>query len=212
MKSILENKTNLISIVFIFLGLIGIFLYFFFNKDSYTNYPSDGVDIIAFGDSLIQGVGASSESTNFISVLSKRLGRPIINLGVSGNTTTDGLNRLADLDKYNPKVVIVLLGGNDYLRRIPRQTTFDNLGKIIESIHQRGSTVLLLGVRGGLLRDNFDSDFEELSKRYNVAFVSNVLDGLLLDDRYMSDQIHPNDLGYEKIAERVYPVLQDLIR
>jgi lysophospholipase L1-like esterase len=69
---------------------------------------------------------------------------------------------------------------------------------------------LLLGVRGGLLKDNFDEDFEILASKYNTAFVSNVLSGLILDKRYMSDEIHPNDMGYEKIAERVYPVLKEI--
>jgi lysophospholipase L1-like esterase len=71
---------------------------------------------------------------------------------------------------------------------------------------------LLLGVRGGLLKDNFEEDFEIISSKYNTAFVSNVLSGLILDRKYMSDEIHPNDAGYEKISERVLPVLKDIIK
>lgn len=200
--------------IFVIAGVlvICVFVVFYFLSDKkYTNYPSEGKDIVAFGDSLIQGVGASSSNTNLVSALSSKIGKPIINLGVSGNTTADGLSRISELDRYKPKVVILLLGGNDYLRKVPKETTFNNLEKLIQEIHKRGSTVLLLGVRGGLLKDNFDKDFEELSKKYNTAFVPNVLSGLLLDKRYMSDEIHPNDAGYEKIALRVLPVLKDLV-
>lgn len=206
-----SNKSIFIIGTLSVLLVFGIF-YFIFNKDTYSNYPSRGTDIVAFGDSLIQGVGASSVDKNLVSILSRRIGKPIINLGVSGNTTADGLNRLDQLDKYKPKVVILLLGGNDYLRKVPKETTFNNLGKIIEDIHRRGAVVLLLGVRGGLLKDNFEEDFEIISSKYNTAYVSNVLSGLILDKRYMADEIHPNDAGYEKIAERVLPELKELIK
>ncbi len=120
-----SNKSIFIIGTLSVLLVFGIF-YFIFNKDTYSNYPSNGTDIVAFGDSLIQGVGASSVDKNLVSILSRRIGKPIINLGVSGNTTADGLNRLDQLDKYKPKVVILLLGGNDYLRKVPKETTFNN--------------------------------------------------------------------------------------
>ncbi len=188
-------------------------LFFLFRGDAeIINYPSSGTDIVAFGDSLVQGVGATSESTNFVSTLSRRLGKPIINLGVSGNTTADGLKRLSELDKYKPQVVILLLGGNDYLQKVPIDTTFTNLEKIIKNIQSRGAVVLLLGVRGGIINDKFDERFEELAKKTDSAFVPNVLDGLITKNEYMSDAIHPNDAGYTKIAARVYPVLQKLVK
>lgn len=205
-------KRNIFLTSFVLVVCVFLIFYFVLNKDDYTNYPSNGTDIVAFGDSLIQGVGASSSNKNLVSILSKKIGKPIVNLGVSGNTTADGISRLNEIDRYKPKVVILLLGGNDYLRKVPKETTFNNLGKIIEDIHSRGAVVLLLGVRGGLLKDNFDEDFEILASKYNTAFVSNVLSGLILDKRYMSDEIHPNDMGYEKIAERVYPVLKEILK
>lgn len=188
-------------------------LYFVLGGDTtIKNYPSKGVDIVAFGDSLVQGVGATSESTNFVSILSRKIGKPIINLGVSGNTTIDGLARINELDRYNPKVVILLLGGNDYLKKVPINDTFSNLEKLIKNIQSRGAIVVLLGIRGGLISDKFDKKFEDLSEETQTAFVSNVLDGLLARDEYMSDAIHPNDTGYAKIATRVYPVLNKVIK
>lgn len=192
---------------------VGVFFlgFWFFNKNEVTNYPSNGKDIIAFGDSLVVGVGASDPSQGFVSKLSKEVGRPIINLGVSGNTTRDGLERLSQLDKHNPKVVLLLLGGNDYLRKIPEEETFSNLEKIIQDIHSRGAVVVLLGVRGGLLSDKFESDFERISGKHQTAYVPNVLDGLITNQRYMADAVHPNDWGYQMIADKVYPVLEKVL-
>jgi len=206
-----ENKKTIYIGGVIIIAFVWI-IFSFLGKEKYTNYPSNGTDIIAFGDSLIEGVGASSSNTNFVSLLSKKIGKPIINLGVSGNTTQDGLDRIKELDKYKPKVVIILFGGNDYLRKVPKETTFKNLSKIIEDIHRRGATVLLLGVRGGILKDNFNTSFNDLHEKYNTAFVSNVLSGLITNTEYMADKIHPNDKGYVIIAEKVHPVLNDIIK
>ncbi len=206
-------KRNILYIFLLGVAILGLFFFVNFSKNpQIKNYPSKGQDVIAFGDSLIFGQGASSNDKNFISLLSQKIGKKIINLGVPGNTTQDALDRINELDKYNPKVVIVLLGGNDYLKKVPIETTFKNLEKIIKKVQDRGSVVLLLGVRGGLLTDKFDTEFEKISSKYHTVYVSNVLSGLITNMQYMSDAVHPNDLGYEKIADRVYPVLVKLIK
>ena len=188
--------------------LAGWFL--FVRERPITNYPSTGTDIIAFGDSLVSGVGSSGGG--FVELLSEQLGMPITNLGVPGDTTATGLARIDELDQYTPKVVMVLLGGNDYLKRIDSSETFSNLALIIEEIHNRGAIVLLLGVRGGLLFDNFDTEFKKLGRTYDVAHVPNVLDGLVENPALMTDRIHPNDAGYAIIAERILPVLRELVQ
>ena len=184
---------------------------FFFNTAPVTNYPSAGTDIVAFGDSLVAGTG-SSDGHDFVSLLSGAIGQPVINLGVPGNTTQDGFARMSELNAYKPKVVLLLLGGNDYLKRIPQEQTFANLAAIIKDIQSRGAIVLLLGVRGGLFGDHFSSGFEDLRDTYHTAYVSDVLDGLLGDKQYMSDQVHPNDAGYRLIAARIAPVLKKLLQ
>lgn len=180
--------------------------YLMLRPEPVAQYPSSGTDIIAFGDSLVVGVG-STAGHDFVSLLSNRIGQPIVNLGHSGDTTGDGLARVGELDKYRPKVVLLLLGGNDYLKRVPIADTWKNLAALIENIQARGAVVLLLGIRGGLLNDRFDTEFEDLRDTYDTAYVSNVLEGLLGNKKYMSDEIHPNDAGYATIADRVYPVL-----
>lgn len=202
---------------FIYLAL-GILILIFFgsfffkeNKNQVKNFPSKGTDIIAFGDSLVVGLGAT-EGNDFVSILSKKIGLNIINLGVSGNTTEDGLNRINELDQYDPKVVLLLLGGNDAIRQLPIETTFRNLEIIISKIQSRGSVVLLLGVKGGLLGDKFKSEFERISKKYHTAYVPNVLDSLFGNRKFMTDSIHPNNQGNVIIAEKIYPVLLPLLK
>ncbi len=185
--------------------------FFFFNTAPIANYPSAGTDIVAFGDSLVAGTGAT-DGRDFVLLLSGAIGQPVINLGVPGDTTADGLARIGELDAYKPKVVLLLLGGNDYLKRIPQEQTFANLAAIIKDIQSRGAIVLLLGVRGGLFGDYFSSGFEDLRSAYHTAYVPDVMDGLLGDKQYMSDQIHPNDAGYAAIADRITPVLKKLLR
>jgi len=176
-----------------------------------TNYPSAGTDIVAFGDSLVAGSGATS-GHDFVSLLSEKVGRQIYNLGVPGDTTADALARVSELDRYRPKVVLLLLGGNDHLKKVPIETTFQNLGKLIESIHARGAVVLLLGVKGNLFGDKFAPEFEKLRDVYGTAYVPNVLDGLFGNPDYMADSIHPNDAGNRIIAERIYPELVPLLK
>src|SRR3989344_2024354 len=206
----MRPRAVILVVIIILLTAIGIY-YFARNENTITNYPSSGTDIIAFGDSLVEGLGATS-GNDFVSLLSRKIGEPIVNLGNAGDTTADGLARISQLDEYNPKVVLLLLGGNDHLKKIPVADTFKNLATLIENIHARGAVVLLLGVRGGLFNDKFDTEFETLRDTYHTAFVSDVLDGLFGNDKYMSDAINPNDIGYGMIADRIYPVLIEIIK
>ncbi len=199
-------------IIAILVVIIGISIYFLFKSPNIKNYPPKNQTIVAFGDSLVQGIGGT-EGNDFVSLLSEKTGRPIVNLGVSGNTTAQGLERIDEVISKDPGTVIVLLGGNDYLRKLPQKETFNNLRNIIITLQSKGIMVVLLGVRGGLLVDKFNSDFKSLAKETGVVFVPNVLDGLIGDSRYMtSDGIHPNNLGYQKIAEKVYTGIYKYIK
>jgi lysophospholipase L1-like esterase len=194
------------------LVVVGLAAYFFIVRGpTYTNYPSSGSDIIVLGDSLVYGTG-SSKGKDFVSVVSGQVGVPIINLGVPGDTSANVLARLNELDPYKPKVVLLLVGGNDYLHRVPREETFSNISKIIENLQQRGAVVLLLGVRGGVLGNPFAPEFKSVSKKYHTAYLPDVLDGLFGNKEFMFDQVHPNDAGYARIAQRVAPELKRLLK
>ena len=200
-----------IPILSILLAAFAAYGFFYFKTEPIANYPSRGTDIIAFGDSLVEGVGAT-DGNDFVSLLSQKIGQPIVNLGRAGDTTADGVARIGQLDAYTPKVVLLLLGGNDYLRKIPMSDTRKNLEALIQNIQARGAIVLLLGVRGGILNDRFAAEFTDLRDTYHTAFVPDVLRGLLGNGQYMADALHPNAAGYKIIAERVYPILAEVVK
>lgn len=189
---------------------LGVLFWQLSSSDEITNYPASGTTIVAFGDSLVAGVGATG-GNDFVSKLEEQTGRTIINLGESGDTTADGLERLDQVLEQDPQVVLLLLGGNDAIKNIPLEETKQNLSLIIEEIHSSGAVVVLLGVRSGLLSDSYKNMYEDLAKEHGTAFVSNVLSGVFGRANLMSDPIHPNNAGYQVIADRVAPVLGAVI-
>lgn len=185
----------------------------FIQQPEIANYPSSGDTIIALGDSLTFGEGVKP-SENYVSVLSGKLGTPIVNAGVSGDTTAMALARLPDiLEKYpRPKLVIVMLGGNDFLQRLSKEETYANLSKIIAAIQARGAVVLLVGVRGGIFTDAFADEYNKLAKEYKTAYVPNILKGILGKPELLADTIHPNAKGHEKMAEKLESVVEKLLK
>ena len=167
--------------------------------------------IVAFGDSLVEGIGASN-ANDWVSLLSDRYAFPILNKGKKEDTTRSAQARLDhDVLHHDPSLVILLLGGNDIIRRIPKKETFLNLGNLIDRIQKHGAGVFLVGVRGGLLADAFAGQFQDLAEQKAIPFIANVLEGILEDTRLMSDQLHPNDAGHRLIAERIDSSLSPVI-
>ncbi len=187
-------------------------LYFVFRGgETVTNYPPKNQKVVAFGDSLVEGVG-SSAGNDFVSLVGKNLGIVIVNKGKSGDTTESALARVDDVLAEDPGIVIVLLGGNDALRRVPKKETFANLSTIIERLQSAGAIVVLLGVRGNILSDGYANEYEALSKKYHTPYVSNILEDLITNPKLMYDSIHPNDQGYAIIADRIVLVLKKMMR
>nr|MBA3551169.1 hypothetical protein [Patescibacteria group bacterium] len=198
-------------------GIVAGTAYFFMRQSApaqvvIQNYPSPGSNIIAFGDSLVKGIG-STPGNDFVSRISRELDIPIVNKGVSGNTTTDGLKRIDEVLENDPKLVLILFGGNDVLQKIPAETTFRNLETMIQKIHEKDAIVVLLGIPSGLFfRDPYEPQYRALAEKYNTAYVPNILAGLLGHQEYMSDTVHPNDAGYEKMAQLISPVVNKLTK
>jgi acyl-CoA thioesterase I len=179
---------------------------------SVKNIPVTGEGVLILGDSLAYGTG--SESGGFVRMVSASVGVPIANYGVPGDTTAQALARVpAILSRHpRPAVVMIILGGNDYLRDVPEEQTFGNLRKIVTSFQEAGAAVMILGVRGGVLRDGFESEFEDLARETGSVLVTDILDGVFGNPRLMADAVHPNDAGYAVIAERIAPVLSGVLR
>jgi acyl-CoA thioesterase-1 len=207
----MQTKILILLVVAVIMGLIASF-FFLHASPKIQNYPtSQSGPIVAFGDSLVYGTG-STKGHDFVSVLSSKIDEPIINLGKPGDTTANGIDRVQDVLLLHPRIVILLLGGNDFLQRVPLEQTFTNLKSIIVTLQKQGIIVVLLGVRGGVLVDHFSTPFSDLATQTKSAYVPDVLDGLIGHSDLMSDQVHPNDTGYGLIANKIYPVLKSVLQ
>ncbi len=187
--------------------LIGIFLYVSNRPKQMTNFPPRAGIVVAFGDSLTQGVGATN-SNDFPSILQSSIGESVVNMGVPGDTSAQGLARIEDIEKQNPKVVLVLFGGNDFLRKVPIQETFKNIDDIVVRLQKNGAVVILIGIRGGILSDKYEKHYREISKNRGTFYVPSILEGIISNGNLMSDAIHPNNAGYKIMAEKILPVLR----
>jgi lysophospholipase L1-like esterase len=200
-------------ILAVFISTLCVFLwYFFLREPDVIDYPKRGTTIIAFGDSLVEGAGTTA-GNDFVSILSRRLNVPIINAGKNGDTAGSALARLESrVLSQDPRVVIILLGGNDAIRRISVSETFQNIATIIDRIHAQGAGVLLIGVRGGLLSDKYKKEFVRLANEKKVSFVPDILEDIFAHADLMYDSLHPNDRGNKLMADRVEPVLLRMLK
>jgi lysophospholipase L1-like esterase len=179
--------------------------------DDVANLDSRGTAIVAFGDSLTAGVGATA-ADNYVTKLSAALGEPVVNAGVSGDTTDAALARLErDVLLHDPRIVIVGLGGNDYLQSVPIAKTEENLRAIVRGIHDAGAMVVLLAFQFPSLNVNYAAMYERVAEDERCLLIEDVLDGILADPALRSDPIHPNAKGYAILAERVADPVAQLI-
>ena len=172
--------------------------------------PQSG-PIVVLGDSLSVGLGAESNH-GYIGVLQKRLNLEIINKGVSGDTSKMGLERLQkDVLDLKPALVIVALGGNDFMQKVPLNETFANLDQIVSRIQAQRTPVLLVGVKSGLFGNEASGHYKQLANQRHTGLVVNAMGNILASPDLKSDAIHPNDKGYEVMADNVEPELHRML-
>ena len=177
-----------------------------------VNLGSRGTNIIAFGDSLTAGYGAQP-GEDYPSKLSKLIDKPVINAGVSGDTTDMALARLdADVLSRDPRIVIVGLGGNDFLRSVDIASTERDLRTIVRRIHGAGAMVVLLGFRFPSLSLDYEKMYTGVANDEGCLLIPRMLRGIITDPNLKSDEVHPNGRGYQIMAERVAGPLRKLIR
>ena len=170
--------------------------------------PSDGV-ILAFGDSLTFGTGAAP-AESYPSILEKRIGRRVVNAGIPGEVTAEGRIRLATvLDESNPKLMLLCLGGNDFLRHQDEAQTTENLRAMISLAQSRGVSVVLIGVPRLALGLEVPKLYGELAKEFAIPLERKTLKQILSKGSLKSDAIHPNAAGYTSLADAVAKLLRD---
>lgn len=179
--------------------------------------------VMVLGDSLSAAYGIDREA-GWVALLAERLDSQgyearVINASISGDTSGGGLSRLpAALERHQPDVLIVELGGNDGLRGIPLRETRHNLSQILEMAHKRGISVLLVGVRlppnyGPLFTERFQAMYRDLAQQHEVALVPRLLQGVAAHPALMQpDGIHPTAAAQPRLLANVWPKLKPLLQ
>lgn len=167
----------------------------------------EGSTVLALGDSLTFGYGASP-GESYPAQLQKLTGWNIVNGGVSGDTSAQALSRLPALLARKPKLVIIGIGGNDFLRKVPEEQTRANIAKIIETVQKENIPAVLVGVPhitlGALFGHLSDHPlYEDLSEAYGIPLFGGAWAEILGDNNLKSDQIHANGKGYRRFAEKL---------
>lgn len=163
--------------------------------------------ILAFGDSLTYGTGVG-EDDSYPAVLEQLTGHTVVNAGVPGEETPQGLKRLPQLlAEYKPALLILCHGGNDILRKRDLGKTVENLKAMIKLAKQKGISVVLLGVpEFGLLLSTAEF-YPEIAQEFNIPFDGETIPDIESDNALKSDAIHPNKAGYRIMAEAVVTLL-----
>jgi len=175
------------------------------------DYPTPALQsnatILAFGDSLTAGYGVKT-SQSYPAQLQKQLSQKVINAGISGETTNQGKARFSQtLEKYQPDLVILTEGGNDFLKKIPKQQTYENLLWMVETAKAKDISVLLVGVPTTKLFSSSHDLYQQLSDATQTPLEDDILPSLMFKPSMKSDYVHFNQQGYAAMAEAVYQKL-----
>jgi acyl-CoA thioesterase-1 len=176
--------------------------------------------ILVFGDSLSAGYGMDTDQS-WTALLQERLAalgyeHRVINASISGETTEGGATRIdAALERFDPELLIVELGGNDGLRGFPPERLRVNLGTIIDAGKAAGAAVVLLGIRippnyGPRYSKEFEQVFRDVARSREVPWIEFFMDGVALNGEYMQDDgIHPNAAAQPLLLDNAWPIIQE---
>jgi acyl-CoA thioesterase I len=169
--------------------------------------PSDAV-ILAFGDSLTFGTGAA-ESESYPAQLEQLISRKVIGAGVPGEVTQQALARLpAMLDEHSPRLLLLCIGGNDFLRRLGNRQAEENVRAMVKLAKSRGIEVFLIGTPEPGLTVSPPAFYGGIAKEFSLPYEQSVIGEVLKDGTLKADPIHPNARGYRLIAERLAATLK----
>lgn len=179
------------------------------DKQANLSPIADDALILAFGDSLTYGTGADNSKTqSYPAVLQQLIGRTVINSGVPGEVSIDGLVRLAeDIEEYEPDLVILCHGGNDLIRRLNKEQLQQNLEQMVTLIQQSGAQVVLVGVPNFNLTLAVPELYSKVATNFNIPIEMDIIPKIERDPKLKSDTIHPNSEGYKQVAESIQQLL-----
>lgn len=184
--------------------------------------PDNRPVLICFGDSLTAGLG-TGPGESYPDYLQADLDAHgydyrVVNEGISGNTTKDGVARLGHILALKPAVVIVEFGGNDGLRGLPIRDTRANLDNIVATLRASGAKVALAGITlppnyGPDYIQQFDATYALLAKKYHVPMTPFLLKGVYgVDGMMQADRTHATAAGNKIVAENILPLVLPLLK
>lgn len=175
-----------------------------------------GSTVLAFGDSVTFGTGAAP-GQDWPTLLAAMTGWRVINAGVPGETAEAARQRIAPLlEEHRPALVIVELGGNDFIRRRAQKLVKEDLRQILTAIRGSGARAVLVAVPelsllGAVTRRPDDAPiYAELAKEEKLPLIAEVFAEILARPELCADQIHPNAQGYRQMAEGFQAALKKL--
>ena len=185
-------------------------------KASKFSAIAPGQTVLAFGDSVTYGTGAA-RGEDWPNLLAQKTSWKIVNAGIPGDTAQNGKGRIqALLDEHRPTMVIVEIGGNDFLRRQASTRVKEDIRQIIKTVQMSGAQVVLVAVPElsvlGLVagRPSDSPIYSELAEEEKVSLVPKVFSEILGKPELCADRIHPNALGYQTMATGIHARLQEL--
>ena len=166
--------------------------------------------VLTFGDSLTFGYGVARDKS-YPSVLVDLLHVTVINEGISGELSAQGLARLSSvLERHKPDILVLCHGSNDILRKQDITQTKANLNQMVKMAKDKGIYVLLVGVPTfDILSFNVPSFYYEVAKENRIEIEDKSLKKVLEGENLKSDQVHPNEQGYDLMAKNIARILSE---
>jgi lysophospholipase L1-like esterase len=164
--------------------------------------PGDAV-VLAFGDSLTYGTGAA-EQESYPAQLEKLIGRRVVRAGIPGEVTQQALDRLPSaLDEHAPRLLLLCIGGNDFLRRLGNGQAEENVRSMVKLARSRGVEVMLIATPEPGLRVVPPAFYGAIAQEFGLLYEEAIIGEVLTTSGLKADTVHPNAKGYRLIAERL---------
>src|SRR5690606_30952384 len=165
--------------------------------------------VLAFGDSLTFGTGASADES-YPAQLETLIARRVVSAGVPGEVTGQALKRLPEaLDEHAPSLLLLCIGGNDFLQRRSLEEAARNVRAMVKLARSRDIEVLLIGTPAVSLTAAAPTFYREIADEYGIPYEPSVIGEVLRDSALKADPVHPNAKGYRVIAERLAERLRE---
>jgi acyl-CoA thioesterase-1 len=199
-----------------------LFLTFILLVVSAAAQAANAPTVLVFGDSLSAGYGIDVDQS-WVALLQSRLSsqgyeHQVINASISGETTEGGKTRIGPaMERFEPALIILELGGNDGLRGFPPEVMKDNLRVIIETAKQNSAAVVLLGIRiptnyGARYTQAFEGVYRELASELAVPWIEFFMENVALNEALMQDDgIHPNAEAQTVLLDNAWPVIREAL-